>query len=613
MHRLAQYPPYPLHNQWRHALHNTHTAHDARLARHATTCDSLAGRIHQQFLTYAEQHSFTFLRESGRRLVPEITMYGDLDRQVRGVAAWLSARTESEQPVVLLFEPGVEFWRAFLGCVYAGVTAVPAPLPHDQRSMDRLASILRDSGSNLVLTTAELRDAIAAGLAAVELDAPVQCVAVDQSVADADGWTMPRTTADTPAFIQYTSGSTGIPKGVVVTHGNILHNIAAMTSALGLDSNHVLVGWVPHFHDMGLISQLTTFANGASLAIMSPLSFIKQPRRLLQAVSDQRATVIAAPNFAYDLIARRVSRDDLEGLDLSSVRVALNGAEPIRRRTIEAVTDLLAHAGMRATTMRPGYGLAEVTVLATVTPESEALRYFAADGDALERGELAPAEAGGRVAALVSSGVPAKGIGVIIVDPETRRRLPDNQVGEIWLSGGSVAKGYFNRTRETEETFGAHTTDGEGPFLRTGDLGAFHGGHLFVTGRRKDLIIINGRNLYPHDIEALVGEVHPATSDARGVAVSVEAGEGERLVVIQSIRTERLYGMALEQLAKTIAATISRSLEIPAPTVVLVDRKAIHLTTSGKVQRSSMRAAFLRNELTGVLHESVDRALAGAR
>ena len=235
--------------------------------------------------------------------------FRELDRSAREIAAWLSTRPEATRPVLLLFEPGIDFWRAFLGCLYAGAIAMPAPLPQDKRSMQRVAGILRDADSNLALTTAKLRDLLAAGIEGLGLARPIQCVTTDDSpLAEADSWTIPHITADAVAFLQYTSGSTGDPKGVAVTHGNVLNNEATISEALGVTADSVLVGWIPHYHDMGLIGQLLAFYNGANLITMSPLAFLKQPVRLLKAISDYRGTVSTAPNFAYDLIVRRVTR-----------------------------------------------------------------------------------------------------------------------------------------------------------------------------------------------------------------------------------------------------------------------------------------------------------------
>ena len=565
-----------------------------------TAHENLVSHLRSQFAAHAETRSFTFLCESRRDLVEEVVTFGELDRGARKVAAWLAARPEADRPVLLLFEPGIDFWQAFLGCLYAGVVAIPAPLPHDQRSMGRVAGILRDADSNLALTTTKLRELLGAGIEGLGLERPILCVAIDDaSLADADVWTPPPVTPDTVAFLQYTSGSTGDPKGVAVTHGNVLSNEAAISEALLVNADSVLVGWIPHFHDMGLIGQLLAFYNGANLVTMSPMAFLKRPVRLLKAISDYRGTHSAAPNFAYHLIARRVTPDELADVDLSTWDVALNGAEPVRRATIERIKDLLAPAGFAPSTMRPAYGMAEVTLMATVSRGVQ--RYLEADADALEQHRFTPAK--GRAVGLVSSGEPAPGFDVRIVDPETLHTLPDDHVGEIWLKSASVASGYHHRPAETVEQFRAHTADGAGPYLRTGDLGLLHSGELYVTGRRKDLLIVNGRNLYPQDIEELVQEVHPALAESSGVAISVDVNDAESLVLVQAVKHRLLGDMNYGQLAATVKTAVARGFDIPAPGVVFVNRGGIHLTTSGKVQRASMRAAFLKGELTDVVHE----------
>jgi acyl-CoA synthetase (AMP-forming)/AMP-acid ligase II len=560
----------------------------------------LVSHLRSQFEVHADKRCLTFLNESGRHLVPEETSFGQLDRDARAVASWLNSRPEAERPVLLLFEPGTDFWRAFLGCLYAGVVAVPTPLPIDERSMRRVARILRDADSSLALTTERLRALLTAGIEGFDLDRPLRFVAIDDApLADADSWTMPDLTSETVAFLQYTSGSTGDPKGVAVTHGNVVNNEAAMSEALRVSDTSVLAGWIPHWHDMGLMGQLLAFFNGANLVTMSPLAFLKQPVRLLKAMGDYRGTITAAPNFAYDLIVRRVTPEQLADLDLSAWEVALNGAEPVRRRTVERITNLLAPAGFAPSAMRPGYGMAEVTLMATVCRGVP--RHLDADADALEQNRYTPAT--GRAISLVSSGEPAPGIDLRIVDTDTSSELPDDEVGEIWLRGASVASGYHNRPVETAEQFRAETSDGERPYLRTGDLGLVHGGELYVTGRLKDLLIANGRNLYPQDIEEFVQDVHPALTGSRGCAVSVDIDDAERLVLIQAIKTELLGDTSCNELATAVKTAVARGFEIPAPTVVFVNRAGIHLTTSGKVQRASMRAAFMKDELTDVVHE----------
>lgn len=566
--------------------------------------EGLVARLRSNFETYDDLRRFVFLQESGRTLVEDVTAFSDLDRDARAVAAWLSSHGAS-RPVLLLYEPGLEFWRAFLGCLYAGVIAVPTPLPIDGRSMQRVAGILQNADAKLALTSANLRDLLTEGIDALDLNQPLTCVATDEgTLADADTWSPPVLNADTIAFLQYTSGSTGDPKGVAVTHGNVMNNVGTISQALGLNDTMTLVGWIPHFHDMGLISVLTAFHGGGNIVGMSPLAFLKQPVRLLKAISDYRGNICAAPNFTYDVIARRVTPDQLAALDLSTWQIALNGAEPVRRRTIERVTQTFAPARFAASAMRPTYGMAEVTLMATVSTGTH--NYLDADADALEQNSYLPAN--GRAVSLVSSGPAAPGIEVRIVDRETRDVLPEDRVGEIWLRSASVASGYYNREEETVDRFQAYTADAAGPYLRTGDLGLLHDGELYVTGRCKDLLIVNGRNLYPQDIEEFAQEVHPAVSGSRGVAVAVDVNDTERLVLIQAVRPELLGETSYEEVAAAVKSSVARAFEMPAPIVVFVKRAGIHLTTSGKVQRASMRAAFLAGELTDVVHESLDLA-----
>jgi acyl-CoA synthetase (AMP-forming)/AMP-acid ligase II len=299
-----------------------------------------------------------------------------------------------------------------------------------------------------------------------------------------------------------------------------------------------------------------------------------------------------------------VSPEQLTGIDLSSWAIALNGAEPARRRTIERIKEVLAPTGFAPSAMRPTYGLAEVTLMATASAGTQ--RYLDADADALEQNRYTPA-ANDRAISLVSSGAPAPGIEVRIVNAETLRVLPEGAVGEIWLRSASVAGGYHNRLTETIERFRAQTAEGDGPYLRTGDLGLLNDGELYVTGRLKDVLIFNGRNLYPQDIEELVQDVHPAVAGSRGCAVSVDVDDTERLVLIQAIKTELLGDMNCDELAAAVKTAVARGFEIPAPSVVFVNRAGIHLTTSGKVQRASMREAFLKGELTDVVHEEHPR------
>ncbi|MEV0343390.1 fatty acyl-AMP ligase [Nocardia sp. NPDC050713] len=565
---------------------------------HSTFVAHLRG----QAAAYGDTRSYTYLREVGRELVEEVATYRELDRDAMALAAWLARHDDADRPVLLLYPPGLEFLRAFLGCLYAGVIAVPAPAPHDERSIRRLLGMTEDAGARLILTTAEFREPLAAWLRDSD-ETGIAVAATDEPLGDPDAWVMPAITADTTAFLQYTSGSTSEPKGVIVSHGNLVHNEAAISAANSIEGDVTVVGWLPHFHDMGLIGMLLQplFAGG-ELVFMSPMTFLKRPIRLLEAVDRYRAQVTAAPNFAYELLARRVTDAQLADLDLSSLRAVLNGAEPVRARTLDAVIERLGPAGFAVDAFLPVYGMAEVTLMATAARIGQPPVYLDVEPAELERHRITPSDNGTR---LVSCGTAVAGLDIRIVDPVTMRTLPEGDVGEIWIGGPSVAQGYWNRPEETRERFAAYT-EGVGPYLRTGDLGARHEGELFITGRLKDLIIMNGRNLYPHDIEEAVRDAHPAVADALGVVLSIDAGDQERLLVVQGVRTAALGELPSAELSARIRAMVSRGFDLPAPNVVLVEHRAVHRTTSGKVQRNSMRSAFLDNTVDGVLHEEIE-------
>ncbi|QHE69699.1 putative non-ribosomal peptide synthetase [Rhodococcus sp. WAY2] len=578
--------------------------------------------VRAQAATYGEERSYTYHREVGRELVEEVLTYRQLDQDARAIASWLSTRPEAHRPVMLLYVDGIDFLRAFLGCLYAGVVAVPAPVPHDARSMARVATMFEDADVGLVLTTSAIEELLTAWIGNSGLTGTVTVASTDAAeLGDPDEWQMPELDGDTLALLQYTSGSTSEPKGVMVTHGNLLHNAAAMVEAMSAAIRDgeagSVVGWLPHFHDMGLIGMLLLpLYAGSNLAFMSPMTFLKRPVRWLQLIDRYRADITVGPNFAYDLLARRIPDDQLTGLDLSSVRVALNGAEPIRPRTLEAVLDRLRPYGFRADAFFPAYGMAEVTLLATAGAVGSPPVYLDVDPAALERNELTPMAGGTR---LVSSGR-AFGVDIRVVDPDTTDELPEGRVGELWIRGGSVTAGYWNRPEDTEEKFHATTLGGDGPFLRTGDLGASVGGEIFVTGRLKDLLIVNGRNLYPQDIEEAVRDLHPALTGSAGVVFSMDTGRHERLLVIHEVKTGLLdhgHGendtVTISDLARKIKLSVARAFDVPAPSVVLVDRHGVHRTTSGKVQRRSMRASFLENRVDAVLHEEIDPAVQGLR
>ncbi|MET8759978.1 fatty acyl-AMP ligase [Lentzea sp. NPDC004782] len=533
--------------------------------------------------------------------------YVNVDRTARAVAAWLQEHCARGDRVLLLHPAGLEFGTAFFGSCYAGTIAVPAPVPgryqHERR---RLTGIARNAGVRVVLTDR-------ANLAAVEkwvaeaglLD--VVCRATDDEMGDPEAWRPPEISPDDIALLQYTSGSTSEPKGVMVSHRNLLSNVDAIMAATGSDSSSRSGAWIPHYHDMGLIGLLLTgVLRGRGFAHMSPMAFLRRPHHWLRMMQDLDVNMTAAPDFGYDLCTRRVTDEQLAELDLSCLRAAVNGSEPIRSANVARFCERFAAAGFRAEALLPMYGLAEATLMVTGTSGRPPLRR-SFDVDALERGSLV--EDSGRE--LVGCGGP-NGFDVAIVDPLTREALPSGRIGEIWLRGVSVAAGYWGNPEATAATFDARTSDGDGPFLRTGDLGGLHDGDLYVTGRLKDTLVLHGRNLHPHDIEDVVREQHDELNGLHGAVFTVPgAHDEEQLVVVHEIRTT--WGaQRLAEVAASMKQTVVREFGVAVGSVVLVRPSAVRRTTSGKIQRSAMRALYLADELEPVLC-SEDAQLTAAR
>ena len=388
----------------------------------------------------------------------------------------------------------------------------------------------------------------------------------DLPAANADGWRDPGATLETLAFLQYTSGSTATPRGVMVTHGNLLHNLACLREVFQFSPESIGVTWLPHYHDMGLIGGLLqpVYAGG-EMIVMPPSSFLQRPIRWLAAVTRYRATTMVAPNFAYELCVQKISAEQRAPLDLASVKVALCGAEPVRPDTLAQFAKVFGPCGFRQEAFRPAYGLAEATLIVSGHSDGGAPFTPAVLAEELQRNRIKPAEegaAGSRV--LVGCGGIAPDLKVVIVDPETLAPCASDRVGEIWVSGPSVARGYWRKPAETEQTFGAHLATGEGPFLRTGDLGFLDRGQLFVTGRLKDLIIIRGSNHYPQDLEHTVERSHRALRPACGAAFSIDVDGAERLVIVQEVN-DRASVPTKTWSPRSAARSPSRTKFIPTP------------------------------------------------
>ncbi len=578
-------------------------------------------------LHQANQLAYTFLQDGETEEV-NIT-YGELDCQARIIASCLQSRGLTGQRALLLYPPGLEFITAFFGCLYAGVTAVPAYLPRPNRSMERLEAIVDDAQAKQVLTTTSVWQKLESSLVKQEKLASLHWLTTDNLASDLEAsWQPPMINQDTLAFLQYTSGSTGKPKGVMVSHGNLLHNQKVIKDAFGHNSRSQGVIWLPPYHDMGLIGGIIQPLNeGFPVTLMSPMHFLQKPLRWLQAISRYRATTSGGPNFAYDLCARKITPQQLAGLDLSSWEVAFTGAEPIRAETMEKFSNYFAECGFRREAFYPCYGMAESTLFITgVNKQQPPVIKEVREADLQENRVVIADGESTEVRKLVGCGQAFLETEVKIVNPESKTECAAQEVGEIWVAGDSVAQGYWNQSELTEETFQAYTCDTKaGPFLRTGDLGFLLDGELYVTGRLKDLIIIRGRNHYSQDIELTVENSHQALAPNRSAAFAVEVNGEEKLVVVAEI--ERRYHKGICQLStnnysgidpgfevspplnsppdfQTIVANIRQAITknhgLQAYAILLLRIGSIPKTSSGKIRRYACRRDFLQGTLNVV-------------
>ncbi|GER91708.1 acyl-CoA synthetase [Dictyobacter vulcani] len=555
--------------------------------------------------------AYTFLRYGDT--ASESINYLQLDTRARAISNLLRHHGGEGKQVLLLYPSGIDYMAGYFGCLYAGAAAIPAYPPHSQRALPRIQAIVEDASASIVLTTSAVLNKVqqwTANVAGLTHLTWLATDSIDESTADA--WVAPEIDGESLAFLQYTSGSTSTPKGVMVSHNNLLHNLSMLHDQFGIDANSVGVSWLPIFHDMGLIAGmlLPLYGNIPSV-FMTPADFLQRPLRWLQAITEYKGTYSCAPNFAYELCLRRIGANDMEELDLSSWKVALNGAEPIRAETLHRFTKTFASCGFRPTSFMPGFGLAENTLMVSGEP-LDAVPYIKnISRAALEENLIVPASGAiDDVQQLVGCGaaVRSKDVEIVIVNPDTLEACKPEEVGEIWISGPSVAQGYWQRPEETARTMQAHLVTGEGPFLRTGDLGAYQDGHLFVTGRLKDLIILGGRNYYPQDIEQTVEMSHPALRPGCSVAFSVEYDDEERLVVLAEVdhrykfseedtNSPEVLAQARQEILRNIRRAIADYHDLTVARIVLLRINGIHKTSSGKVQRRACRTAFLANEL----------------
>jgi acyl-CoA synthetase (AMP-forming)/AMP-acid ligase II/acyl carrier protein len=577
-----------------------------------------------ELLMYRAEHqkdktAYIFLVD-GEKQELKLT-YGELDTQAKAIAARLQQKCASGERAILLYPPGLEFISGFFGCLYAGIIAVPVypPDPSNmKKSMDKLKGIISNCEPKIALTTKFVMD-----LGLLDADPALKQLewlasdTLEQSLAE--NWQKPdikpeikhKIKKDDLAFLQYTSGSTGEPKGVMVSHGNILYNAKMMELFWEATDKDIIVCWLPLFHDMGLIGNvIQPLYLNVKCIFMSPTIFLQKPFSWLQAISRYKASICGCPNFGYNLCIKKVMPDQ-NNFDLSNWKVAYNGAEPIYSTTLEEFSTNFQAYGFQQHSFCPCYGMAEATVFISGGLKNALPVIAHIDKTALSQNEVILCKPEQKNAqAIVGCGKTWLDQKILIVDPETLKQCPADTIGEIWVKGKSVAKGYWNNPEATEKTFNAYLADtNEGPFLRTEDLGFIKDGELFVTGRIKDLIIIRGRNHYPQDIELTVEKSHPTFRKGCCAAFAIEIENEERLTVVQEIKPDHINNLNTDEAVKAIRSAIAQNHELDPYAVVFIKPRTIPKTSSGKIQRRACKMAFLEDKLeklTAIISEPLD-------
>ncbi|HZR40721.1 MAG TPA: AMP-binding protein, partial [Ktedonobacteraceae bacterium] len=579
---------------------------------------SIVELIQWRAIHQPERTAFTFLTDGDD--FDRLT-YAELNQRAWTIARALQARIGAGERAILLYQPSLDYITAFLGCLYAQIIAVPAYLPLPHRPPTHLQAIARDANASLLLSTtliqAYLQHLFEAIPELVRLnwlltDTLVEAHDLSSSSAQILDQAPATSLIDSHkiAFLQYTSGSTSSPRGVMVSHANLLANLEVLHKTLVPPEENLGMSWLPPYHDMGLIGGiLLALYSGIETFLMSPISFLQQPRKWLEAISRTKSTISGGPNFAYELCVRKIPPEQRIGLDLSHWQVAAVGAEPVRASTLREFSTAFAQCGFRQEAFYPCYGLAEATLMVSSKRPMQFPVIHDFDAAALEAHKVVPvtmADHAQTVSSisrtLVSSGQAVMGQHIEIVGPDSRKRCASTEIGEIWVQGPSVAQGYWNQPASTDETFHAYLLDSsdsnKGPFLRTGDLGFFHQGELYITGRLKDLIIIHGRNHYPQDLELTAQHSHSLLRPGGGAAFSIEQAGEERLVIIHELGHHyQQRETALDEVIEAIRRTIWEHHELEVYAVALLEPGSIYKTSSGKIQRSACRHAFLNGEL----------------
>ena len=579
----------------------------------ATLVDLLRNRAKEQ----PHQKIYNFLVD-GENEELNLT-YGQLEQKAKAIAAYLQSVISPQDRVLLLYPAGLDYITAFFGCLYAGAIAIPAYPPRPNRSLHRIQNILQNAQTDLALTNTDTLQSLGRQLEKTPELKQLRWITTN-TIASHEGqnWQEPDVSEDSIAFLQYTSGSTAEPKGVKIAYQNLLHNLEAIHRCFRHSPQSKGVIWLPPYHDMGLIGGILQPLYGDfPVTLMSPLMFLQNPLRWLKAISRDGATTSGGPNFAYDLCVRKFKAEQLKGLDLSSWQVAFNGAEPINQETLNQFASTFAPYGFDRSAFYPCYGMAEATLIISGGSKNRGVVTKTVQRKALEQNKILPSNPNDvHPHTLVSCGQSLIDQKIAIANPETLVSCEPGEVGEIWVSGSSIARGYWKQPEITEATFNAYLKDTKvGPFLRTGDLGFIDRGELFFTGRLKDMIVIKGRNHYPQDIEKTVEETNSWIRPSGVASFSIDIQGEEKLVVLAEV--ERRYWTSsrskakangnstsdlieVKDLTQLIKREVSKNHDLQVHTTLLLKPGSLPKTSSGKIQRHACRTDFLDNSLEGL-------------
>ena len=558
-----------------------------------THSENFVDLLTEQAARYGDKIAMAFM-DDGENVTDTVT-FAQMAERARCLAVELNRRLPVGSRVLLLYPSCIDYMVGFFGCLCAGMIAVPIFPPRNSKHNVRLEAVSRDCDAAMGLTTSRQLPHIRESLLASPELSGLEILCTDEVKTDVGDWFRPAVSGSTIAFLQYTSGSTGMPKGVMVSHGNLVYNERMIQTAFQSHNESIYVSWLPLFHDMGLIGcMLHAYYLGATCYFMAPTSFLKRPMRWLEAISRFRGTVSGGPNFAYELCSTKACETKL---DLSSWQVAYNGSEPVRYASLQRFGEVYASHGFDPCSWVPAYGMAESTLVVTAGNGHQPPLVRHLDKVMLGARLVVPIDGGEGVAA-VGCGTNLLEQTIRIVDPVTLEVCPPDRVGEIWLAGPHIAHGYWQRPDATRETFQAHIAgSGEGPFLRTGDLGFMHEGQMFIAGRLKDMMIVRGVNYYPQDIEAGI-EAAAAEIQPSGVAVfAIEGAAGERVVAVAEVRRSAMRSLDRRRLVATIRQWVQDQHELALSDLVFIRQGSLPKTTSGKVQRSQAKLLYLTRDL----------------